>query len=278
MDVNLSSNLRNDVIRWVNSKQKNIDQGLELMRSSGYKPHVYQNFLQNKNRSDIPAKLENQLRLFIRYHANPNNPVHQDESHDFYQKNQVDAENMQLLFNETNDLQLYPNEVKDCIVEFRNLYTERSKLHNDLKKSGEGNSKKETDARLLILAKIEACSRRMDELWKAVDDWKAYSYLPSESLIQNKLNLKLVIVPVTEPDEKVHEFNLATDLLSLKKQSEGWRSKIVKAKNRLKYQSDTKKEKLDPMPEGPKKIRLERRLERLINEKLIIDTALAKLS
>lgn len=278
MNVNLATDLRNEVTAWLNSKKKSLDQGLELMRKTGYKPHVYQIFLKNKNRHDIPSKVENQLRLFLRYYANPNNPIHQDEIHDFYQKNESEVKIQQLGFVEDKDFDLYPVQVKDCITQFRNLYTQRSKMHNELKNAGEGNTTKETGKRALLLAKMETISRRMDELWQAVDAWKANAYLPSEQLLAVKLDLNKIELPKqVEQKPAAPDFDLATDVDGLKKQSDNWRTKIVKAKNRLKYQSDTKKAKEDPMPAGPKRITLEKRITRLEEQKLIIDTALAQL-
>jgi hypothetical protein len=278
MDVNLATDLRNEVVKWINSKAKDLDKGFELMRKSGYKPHVFQNFIKNRHRHDIPLKLENQLRLFLRYYANPNNPIHQDEVHDFYQKNETPAENTQAGFTQDENLEFYPGLIKSCITQFRDLYTQRSKMHNQLKKIGEGNSKKETGERAVIMAKIEAASRRMDELWEYIDAYKKNGYLPSEESVNaGKLDLTTVKAKAQVEDTEKSNFVLASDVASLTKQSDGWRTKIVKAKNRLKYQTETRQEKQNPMPEGPKRIKLERRIERLIQEKLIIDTALAKI-
>ena len=277
MDVNLSTDLRNDVTMWINSKKKSLDEGLEMMRKSGYKPHVYQIFLKNKNRNDIPKKVENQLRLLLRYHANPNNPIHQDEVHDFYQKNESEEVIQQVSFVEHANFDLYPIQVKECITQFRNLYTQRSKMHNELKTVGEGNTSKETTKRALLLGKIDVTSRRMDELWQAVDAWKANGYIPSEQLLAAKLDFNKIELPKKEEKTSDPEFELATDVDGLKKQSDNWRTKLVKANNRLKYQSDTKKIKEDPMPAGPKRIILEKRIKKLEAQKLIIDTALAKL-
>lgn len=276
MEVQLSAQLRNEVTKWLNSSKKNIDEGLNLFEESGYKPGVCKIFIQNRNRGDIPKKLEAELRLLLRYYANPTSPIHQDQVNEFYQKHKSENVLQQKTFIEPLEYDLYPKQVKDCITEFRNLYTERSKMHNKLKKDGEGNSINQTDARALIVAKIDACSRRMDELWAAVDAWKANQYLPSDDLLGNKLileNIRIAKLHVQDP-----KFELGNDITTLRKQSDNWRTKIVKAKNRLKYQSDTKSNKENPMPAGPKRIKIEKRIKTLEIQKLEIDTKLAELS
>jgi hypothetical protein len=277
MDVNLSTDLRIEVTKWINSKNKNFDAGLDLLQRTGYKPHVCHNFIENKRRSDVPLKLENQLRLYLRYYANPKNPIHQDETSNFYQKNVTPPENNQVIFQEKGNFDLYPAQIKDCLTEFRDLYVERSKLHNQLKASGEENSNTQIKNRKVIIAKIEASSARMDELHKRVDDFKKYGYLPSDEFVSNKLDLSKVKPKEEEETPSEKKFELGKTLKELTKQSDNWRTKLVKAKNRLKYQSDTKQEKENPMPDGPKKIILERRIERLTKEKLIIDISLANL-
>jgi hypothetical protein len=278
MEVNLSTQIRTEVTKWINSKNKSLDSGLELLKKTGYKPHVCHNFIINKHRRDIPLKLENQLRLYLRYFANPKNPIHNDVVSDFYQKNETqDNENTQEIFNTDKNFDMYPAIIRECFIQFRDLYTQRSILHSELKSIGEDNSKSTICKREIILSKMDAASQRMDELWKEIDEFKKYGSLPSENFVNSKLDLNTIKVSKPDPEPEEANFVLADNITDLTKQSDGWRTKIVKAKNRLKYQSEKKQEKLNPMPEGPKKIKLERRIERLTKEKLIIDTALANL-
>jgi hypothetical protein len=279
MEVNLSTDIRIEVTKWLNSKNKDLTVGFELMKKTGYKPHVLQILYSNKSRRDVPAKLENQLRLFLRYYANPQNPIHKDEltDADFYLKHNEDLPvNNQVIFSDKENLDLYPESIKNCLLEFRDLYVKRSKLHTDLKKAGEGNTASETKARELYMVKIEAISRRMDELWGCVDQFKKNGFLPSDTIVNNKLDVTKI--KVNKPEKvKEEKFIVGDDVEILKKQSDNWRTKILKAKNRLKYQTDNKQPKENPMPEGPKRIALERRIQKLEKEKLTIDTALAKL-
>ena len=67
---------------------------------------------------------------------------------------------------------------------------------------------------------------------------------------------------------------MADTLEDLKKQQEGWRIKITKAENKLLYQSEKRLPKQNPMPEGPKRIKQEKRIAKLKAEKNKIDLAI----
>ena len=277
MEVNLTTEVRQKVVDWVNSKSKDFATGLELLKLTGYKPHVYAIFNANRNRKDIPAKVEQELRLFLRYYANPSNPIHTDQVPNFFQTHEPKQENLEVAFdkNGTDGVQ-YPDVIKKAIAEHSDLYKQRSMLHAQLKSHGEDNSETATKKRSKDLLVIEACSRRMDQLWHAIDSFKANGFLPDADLFKTPFD-PVKAVAKAAPKTTEPTLALAGDLVGLKKQSENWRIKISKAENRLNYQQDKKADKAKPMPEGPKRILLVKRITKLKAEKGVIDIALANM-
>ena len=274
MDVNTSPEVRQKVVDWVNSKSKDLTTGLEILAETGYKPHVCANFVKNQKRSDIPAKLESQLRLYLRYYANPTSEIHQDE--ELEDQEVIDSK---ILGNIEKELQNeeYPPIVKRLLVEYSESYNCRSVFHKDLKAVGEGNSDEEVFKRKSILLFIATESARQDAYWNAFETFKADGTIPAEELFEADYTPEEKTDPEPEAGKKEKEFIMADDLETLKKQSDNWRIKISKAENRLNFQSDKKEDKPNPMPEGPKRITVEKRIAQLTAEKLHIDTKIANL-
>lgn len=266
------SEFRQEAVAWLNSKDRNLDKGIALLKKANYKPFVVENFEQNKNRKDIPKKLLVEIRLYIRYCNNPNvdDAIHEDE---------IPLVNPEAKFTNIEELlqSEYPDSVKKLLSEFRDLYVERSKQHKGLKDVGEANDEKSMAERKRIGLVMDAASRRMDELWKAYEDYQSSGKEPDESLFAEPFNPEVVVDEEQKENSSPTPLELPDDMERLKKMSENWRTKIHKAENKLNYQSERKSDKLNPMPDGPKRITQEKRVARLKEEKTAIDTKIAEL-
>lgn len=267
----IKTDYRQAGIDWLNSRDRSIDKGLSILKDAGYKPHVVQNFEKNKDRVDIPKKLLKEVRGYVNYctHPDPDAPDHEDEPPltipDVFIPN-IDQE----LSKE------YPPVIKKILTECRELYTERSKTHAALKAIGESNDEQSIEARKRTGIIMDAASRRMDTLWKAFEAYKLDGALPDEALFAEPFDPEKIVRASAEP-QQVIEFTLPDDVEALKKMSENWRTKLVKAENKLAYQTDKKGDKPNPMPQGPKRIAQEKRVAKLKEEKLSIDTKIAEL-
>lgn len=273
MEVNISPEVRQKVVDWVNSKSKDLSTGLEILALTGYKPHVCANFIAHKTRQDIPKKLESELRLYLRYYANPSNSIHQDEELETDEEKEF-----KVLGNIEKELQNeeYPPIIKQLLTAYSSDYKKRSIAHKELKLVGEDNSEESCTKRKDLLFVIACSSLRQDAFWKAFEAFKSDGTLPAEELFTAEY-IPAVNKETDENKAKKSELVLATDLVGLKKQSDNWRIKISKAENQLNFCSDKKEDKPNPMPEGPKRTMKEKRVAQLIAEKLQIDTAIADL-
>lgn len=280
-EVNQSAELREKATAWLNSRTRDIDSGLDILKEANYKPHVIAIFENNKNRRDIPDKVAQEIRNYLRYFANPTKDIHKDE---------LSAEDADLLVKEKefmSNIQLeiandqYPDIVKQLLVEFNEDYNNRSIAHKELKAVGESNDDESCEKRKVLLNRIKSYSSRMDILWPLFEAYKENpEALPSEEIVLAAFNPDEVTEEdANDDDEKKDgkELVLATTVDALKKQSENWRGKLVKAKNKLEFGKETKSDKPNPIPEGPARIKQVRRIEKLTAEKLAIDTALANM-
>lgn len=274
MEVNNSSKLREKVANYINkdARRKNVEAGLDLMKETGYKPNVYNLFFENKFRRDIPQKLDRELRNYMRYAIAPDDTDHQDIETEVPNAENVIIENVEVEI-KSIDGKEYPDAVKKVLTAYSDLYKQRSILHKKLKQIGESNSDEDVLTRKNIASAIQGISHHMDILWEKFKIYKETGQIPSEEILKEPFDPD----KKSESDEKP-SLALVGDLEGLKKQKENWRIKLMKAENRLLYQSEKKQPKENPMPKGPKRITLEKRIARLKAEKEQIEYAIAEKS
>lgn len=274
MEVNINVKLREQVAAYVNkdARRKTVDEGLSLLEKTGYKPNVFKNFSENKLRRDIPQKLDRVMRQYLRYPINPLDPDHADIDGEIPAEVNVNLQVVkQEIFASENNAE-YPETVKKVLEAYSNLYKQRSILHKQLKEVTEINLNDEVKKRENIASAILGISHQMDFLWNAFSAYKENGAIPNEDILEKPFD-----PDATQKEEPVKsDLELAEDLAGLKKQNENWRIKISKAENRLIYQSEKKQAKKNPMPNGPKRIALEKRIEKLKAEKLQIEYAIAE--
>lgn len=279
MEVNISVQLREKVAAYINRdfRRKTVDEGLNLLQQTGYKPNVYENFLQNKTRMDIPQKIDRVLRSYLRYPINPNDPDHTDIETEIPSEVNVNFEKVTEEIAEAGSGKEYPEIVKKVLTEYSDLYKQRSILHRMLKEAGETNSDETVAKRKTFAASILGISHRMEELWLSYSAYKESGTIPSEDLLKTPFDPEN---PVKHQETKnpSSDLTLAENVEELKKQKENWRIKIAKAENKLLYQSEKKLAKENPMPKGPKRITLEKKIEKLKAEKEQIEYAIAEKS
>lgn len=265
-NVDTSKELREKIIGWINSKERNFQSGLKLLQESGYKPHVTKR-LEKWGAVDHSAKkLLQELRLYLRYTVSQDSSIHDDE----LDGDQGDPDEKFLSRVEKELQQEYPPIVKQLLSEFSGLYNSRSILHKDLKAKGENNDEKTVAERKHILLVIDSTSRRMDVLWKAFSAYKESEQLPDESLFSEPFDPEKEVSEIEKKKDNPDSYkdiDLPADPVALKKMKDNFRINISKTKNKLEYQDEKKGEKPNPMPEGPKRAELEKRLTWLENQK-----------
>jgi hypothetical protein len=262
---------RQKAVEWLNSKDRSFDKGISILKEAGYKPHVTANLEKNRNRRDVPGKLLREIRLFIRYCVHPDAPEHEDEPPFVNPEEKQDANIQAELSKE------YPPVIKKLLSEHSDLYKGRSIMHKDLKAVGENNDEKSAAQRQRLGVMIDASSRRMDILWKAFDEYKQSGTLPEESLFEKPFNPEDSVKAKTE-DNSENKLFIPESVEELKKLSENLRIKIRKGENRLEYRQETIGDKPDPMPDGPKRVKQEKRIENFKKHKEAVDLKLAELS
>lgn len=274
-EVKVTPEIRQKAVDFLNSDNRSTAAGIAILKEANYKPHVVAIFKDKLGRKDIPEKVVSEIRLLIRYHANPDAEIHQDVSSENGNTEEDITRSVEIMAGSDE----YPEVIKKLISILSDGYKLRSQLHTELKSVGEGADEESNQKRAAVVTQIDNLSKQISILGEFFDKFKK-----QEEFDSNELEL-LLNTPVDlnaassdDDDKNETEFVLAEGKEKLKKQLSNWRGKVTKAKNQLLYQDDKKQDTENPMPEGPKRIKIENRLARLEPEVTQIETALAKLS
>lgn len=142
----------------------------------------------------------------------------------------------------------------------KDLFTEISTIHTDLYNLGEGNDSKTVSSRKKLLKKRMPVIDRYETLYKLKEESFITGKIPDK--LKQLLDKDTVLVISTK---KRDDFSKLSDIKLLKTKNR-LLSNITKTKNKLYYQSSTKKEKENPMPEGPKKDKIVKKLDILTKQ------------
>lgn len=284
-EVIINDEIRKRAADYLNATDRTAGSGLQILKDANYKPHVTAIFERNISRKDIPAKIVSEIRLLLRYHANPTAEIHADKlpgdagSDDGGNTEDVDLTASEKFIILSNDE--YPDTIKMLIRALAAMYKARSDERKALILVGEGADDESVAKRKAIAVRIVNIGdaiAELGEIFQNFTDGKEINMEELAELLSKPVDLDKPLKEEAHEGKEEKDFVLAENVEGLKKQSDNWRTKLVKAENRLLYQSDTKSEKENPMPEGPKRIKQVKRIEKLTAEKLQIDTRLAELS
>ncbi|MCY1720172.1 hypothetical protein OU798_07450 [Prolixibacteraceae bacterium Z1-6] len=162
-----------------------------------------------------------------------------------------------------SDLKLmqYPRVIRRLKMEYQENYKNRSIMHKKMTEVPEVNSPENLQSRADYLKDIKAMSARMEYLYKFIQNFEDKGVVPAAE-------------EVWPPNE---EYVLPENITDLKKLKKNLQTNNTKDRNQLLYQQKTKDDKENPMPEGPKRSRIENRIKKNEETILIIDTKIVEL-
>ncbi len=266
------SESREKAIAWINSRNRDFTEGLAILQDSKFKPVAVSKVARwgeaNKFAKD---KLLTLIYEYIGKWIRPEDPKHNDEDPDetvaAFEFPTKLAEEVKAMCDE----QGYPVIIRHVVHAFYALHRKRAAMHEQAA-ALEGNTPEVVLERQNLLSGVEAISARLDELWKAktlyevdgtVPGADLFEVLPEgeESLITSIETLKEATE--AKPESTDYIIPDEADLEALKKLKKNTTSKLVKAKNMLDFQKESKQPELAPMPDGPKRAKQEKRVMQL---------------
>lgn len=260
------------VLDWMESGCK-YDQGVLLYNVLGKNSFMKKDFpnKQHKYATKIVYELCKSVGLDYRQISKENlfpsfevNPTNQEEDQNLLPENKLDEalECKQQGSSEVEEKEAtelpsiipdsgtteYPATLRRIIAEYAETFQERSKLHRILTEMPEANSQALKTKRAEVFDLIKSLSARLEFLYSIRQQFDASGEIPSEDEIW--------------PEPKaVAKPELPTDPELLRKMKKNQQSANTKDQNMLDYQNEKKAEELCPMPTGPKRIKLEKRIK-----------------
>ncbi len=142
----------------------------------------------------------------------------------------------------------YPEEIEKILKEHSRLLGVRSDYHKQMGEVSEDNSPESVAKRKELSELIANCSTQIEKLYAAKEAFFTQGTLPNMEL--------LFPIPAAKKEQK-----LPDDPEALAKMKKNLQNSIYKSQNQLEYQSDSKKDTPDPMPEGAQRIKLVKRIQ-----------------
>ena len=160
-----------------------------------------------------------------------------------------------------------PSEVEKVIKFHSDAFKTRAILHEAMANLPNDNTDALIAQRKELSDQISECSERIDVMWKAKEDYYINNITPDiKALTAEKQTVENPIVDI--PD----------DLEELKKMKKNLQSANTKDQCMLDYRQTTRGEKKNPLPDSPKRIKIELRMKQRDTAIEAIDYKLVHLS
>ena len=166
---------------------------------------------------------------------------------------------------ETKPLSEYPTVIRRIIHEYAALFQERSKLHSVMSDMPESNAESVCAKRAELFDLIKSLSARLEILYESKKAFDEKGIVPEESEV-------FPLVGKEEAEQDITSLDEAT----LKKQKKNLQSSNSKDQTMLEYQSKERTEVKTPMPNGPKRAKIEMRIQERNKKIEEIETLLLK--
>ena len=282
---------RREAIAWLNVPQqkRKYAEGLVILAKSGYKKQVQRMLVQKGERDWTREKLAVCMRELVQVYYNPNDArftegVDVDVANDNEAKAQppltekkaaelmrTEADQMEKSQEDAKSEKHVPKVIQLLTQNFGKAYNQRAKLVRQRAELGESNDQKVITQRKDLSDEIDQLSGYMDKLYKMREDYYQNGALPKEEDIS----------PDPSPADKEDEKDVEEDLTDKTGQELVSRRKTIvdmirRKKNFLLYQADTRQESENPLPECPKRLKIEKQIEKLEAEKTRIEYEVAR--
>ena len=278
--------LRNRAMAWLKSK-RNFAEGIAILKEAGFRPQVVRVLERNGSANNgAKERLEYNIRDFLKVWCHAELGKDTDLVLGVVDGKEVaTATPVKAVVNSSTEPKLmskemgervesgvYPTPVASLIKLFRQAYVSRDRLFRELQSIPEDNSDEHVERRKQISDEMQRLSDEMDKIYPSYLAYVERGELPAEPMADAHAEKTR---RVSREDDLARLDTLdKKGLLRLKKSLS---TKISRAENLLDYQQEAKGEALNPLPDGPKRIKYESKIKRLRAELDKVVIAIAKL-
>lgn len=275
---------RSEAMKWLGLKQdkRNFAAGLKILVKSGYKPNVQKLLVRKGELPWTMEKLTSCLRDVVQVYYNPDDPRFDDVpdadilNDKTGEKPTVDEQDGIARLSGSADFQNMPEVMQTLIRNYSDAYKQRARLARQRYELGESNDEQSVEKRKTLGESIDRLTNYMDILIAMREKYEKDGVLPDMDTLNNAPSAAEVKEEDEKPEKSVDYKSMSTDKLKTRRKS--LTNQITRKENMLLYQSETKQEEENPLPDSPKRVKLEKQIENLKAEKSKVEYELAERS
>lgn len=277
---------RSQAMRWLAAPvgKRNYATGLLILSKSGYKPSVHALLLRKGEQPWTMEKLTSCLRDVIQLYYSPDDPRFEDAP-DVDDLNDRDGEHQTVSEQtamaksaDTASFQRMPEVMQLVVKAYADAYKQRAKLARQRNEIGETNDAESMARRKDIGEQMDSLTEYMDALAPLKEAYDRDGKVPE----RDEFDSIAVSIQQKKTDKAVAEDTVvdykAMDTDKLRTRRKSLSDQITRKRNQLLYQSNAKQAEENPMPESPKRMKLQRQVESLTAELSKVEYELASRS
>ena len=277
---------RREAIKWLNvpSHKRNFSQGLLILQKSGYKPQVAALLVRKGEKDWTREKLMYCLRELLQVYYNPDDERFKDDDVDVLneqagesniREQKVDITDVE---KEGPDYKKWPEPIRQLMKVYAKTFKERALTAKQRAALGDTNDTKVTAQRKQLSEKMETLTAHLEGFWKLRERYDREGLAPTQEEIKAVIEGDKEEEKEKKPEKETDDdySNMPLDELATKRKSAV--TQRTRKENLLKYQLPSKGKVPNPMPDCPKRIKLERQIEKLTVAISKMDYELAKRS
>jgi len=277
---------RREAIKWLNVApgKRNYTQGVLILQKSGYKPQVAALLARQGEKGWTREKLMYCMREMLQVYYTPDDPRFNDEDVDVLneqagdsniREHQVDVKDVE---QQGPSYKKWPAPIQRLMREYAAQFRLREKASRERAALPDTNDEKVIAMRKVYSDIMEQATGRLEKFWALRTRYDEQNIEPTDE------EIKAIIDGDSDTDDGDSESdNSSEDLTQMDTETLRIRRKSLvtgrtRKENMLKYQTSSRQRRENPMPECPKRVKLERQIEKLTERISKYDYELAKRS
>lgn len=281
--VNIS--YRQEAIDWLNSK-RDFNEGIRLMEATGFRPSVIAKLKKHGSKGpEAEYRMTRVVRMYIQVCSGS-----QDTGEDFDTGINAAVENPEITPDATTikiaeaahlieeGKMEVPESVANVVARYAEAYKRRDILHKQLAELPEDNAEDTVESRKDLVTEIAKCTYTMETLYPQYEAYIQEGKEPELKTSEDGDDSSENGDDSSEDgeDDKTEDPLDGKSKEELQKLRKNVATKISKANNMLQYQQEKKGETPNPMPECPKRVKYETKIQKLSKELEAIEYAIAR--
>lgn len=275
---------RKEAMKWLNVPplKRDFNKGLAILQKSGYKPSVVDLLIRNGEKPWTREKLKYCMRQMLEVYYNPDDPRFNDEDVDVLNAKSAEVKDPDVdiseITEETKSFKEKPTQIQKVMKLYADAHKRRDKANRQRSELPEKNDEETVKKRKMLSEAMDADTAKMEALWALRERYDKDNTLPTDEEIEKAVN-----TPNTQrtnsPDDQTtnpSEDYSQLDTKTLRTRRNSTRTLLTRKQNLLLYQKTSKQKTPNPLPDCPKKVRLEKDVEKLTAELTKMEYELAK--